>query len=99
MAIENHAAASQAAPQGLAVLMAMVQVVLKCYHSTAYQSHNYGSFVLKFINDNNVTRINNPAKFGWDRISDGAPRSGEISGLRAFYYFFFFPSHAYSPYP
>ena len=53
---------SQAARQGLAVLMAMVQVVLKWQNSTAYQSHNYESFVFKFGKGDNFTRINNPAK-------------------------------------
>ena len=54
---------SQAARQGLAVLMVIVQVGLKWYNSTAYQSHNYESFVFKFCKGDNVTRINNPAKF------------------------------------
>ena len=61
----------------------------KVVHSTASQSHNYESFVFKFGKGDNVTQISNPAKFGWDRMSGGAPRSGKISGSCAFYYLFF----------
>ena len=59
--------------QGLAVLMATVNVVLKWKTSTTYQSHIYESFDLKFGKVDNVTRFTNPAKFGKDRISGGAP--------------------------
>ena len=36
-------------------------------------STNYESFVFKLGKGDYVTRINNPAKFGHDRISGGAP--------------------------
>ena len=55
------------------MLMAMVNVVLKLKTPTTYQSHGYESSDLKFGKVDNVTRFNNPAKFGYDRISGGAP--------------------------
>ena len=77
--------------QSSAVLMAMVQVVLKWWNSTAYQSHNYESFVIKFGEGDQITRINNPAKFDLNRISGGAPTLWwNISGSRAIYYIFVF---------
>jgi len=54
---------SQAARQGLAVLMATAVVVLKHETSTTYQSHIYESIELKFGLGDNVTRFSNPAKF------------------------------------
>ena len=45
---------------------------------TSYQSHNYESFVFKIGVGDTVSRYNNPAKFGWDKISDGAPRGGDM---------------------
>ena len=58
-------------PTGLAMFMAMVNVVLKLNTSTTYQSHIYESFDLKFGEVNNVTRFTNSAKFGKYRISGG----------------------------
>ena len=81
----------------------MVQVVLKWQNSTAFQSHIYESFVFKSGKGDWVTRINNPAKFGWDRISGGAPtlwwNIGVVCLLLLLWFCFFFPSHAYIPYP
>jgi len=64
---------SQAAWQGLAVLMASTVVVLKHETSTTYQSHIYESIDLKFGQVDNFTRFSNPAKFGEDRFSGDAP--------------------------
>jgi len=51
--------------------MVIAVVVLKQETSTTYQSHIYKSIDLKF--DDYVTRFSNPAKFGKDRFSGGAP--------------------------
>ena len=64
---------SQAARQGLAKFMAMVNVVPQWQTLTTHQSHIYESFDLDFGKGDNVPRINNPVKFGWDCISGGAP--------------------------
>jgi len=53
--------------------MATAVVVIKRETSTTYQSHIYESIDLKFGLGNNVTRFSNPAKFGEDRFSGGAP--------------------------
>ena len=64
--------------------MATVNVVQQWWTSTTHQSHNYGSFEFKFGEGDNVPRINNPAKFSWDRIGCG----GEIYGSSAFIFLF-----------
>jgi len=68
-----HGARSQAAWQGLVMLMATAVVVLKHETSTTYQSHIYESIDMKFGWGDHVTRFSNPAKFGEDRVSGIAP--------------------------
>jgi len=53
--------------------MASVVVVLKHGTSTLHQSHNFSSIDLKFGVDDYITRFSNPAQFGENRISGGAP--------------------------
>jgi len=53
--------------------MATAVVVLKHETSTTYQSHTNQSIDLKFGLGDYVTRFSNPAKFGEDRFSGGAP--------------------------
>jgi len=60
---------SQAARQGLAVLMASASVVLKYETSTLRQSHNLISIDLKFGVSDNTREFTSPAKFGLDPIS------------------------------
>jgi len=60
---------SQAARQGLAVLMASASLVLKHETSTLRQSHNFISIDLKFGVSDNVRKVNSPTKFGSDPIS------------------------------
>jgi len=69
----RNACSSQAARQGLAVLMASAIVVLKHETSTTYQSHIYKSIDLKLGYSDYVTSFSNPAKFSEDRCSGGAP--------------------------
>jgi len=76
---------TQAARQGLAVLMASAVVVLKHKSSTTYQSHIYESIDLKFVYGDHVTRFSNPAKFGEDHSVVAPPRGGEIYGSRAIF--------------
>ena len=86
------------------MLMAMVNVVLKRSASTTHLSHNYELFDFKLGKIDYILRITNPAKFGWDRISCGAPhvvvkyRGREPFDI-IFFYSFFLPSHEYGPYP
>ena len=60
-------------PAGLAILMAMVNLVQKWKASATYQSHIYELFDLKFGKDYHVTRFTNFAKFGKDRVSGSSP--------------------------
>jgi len=60
---------SQAARQGLAVLMASASVVLKHEISTLCQMHNFISIDLKFGESDNVKEVINTAKFGSGPIS------------------------------
>jgi len=53
--------------------MATAVVVLKHETSTIYQSHIYESIDLKFGQGDYVMRFSNPAKYGEDRFSGGAP--------------------------
>jgi len=59
--------------QGSALLMATAVVVLRHETSTTYQSHIYEIIDIKFGQGDYVTRFSNPAKFGEDRFSGGAP--------------------------
>jgi len=64
---------SQAARQGLAVLMASALVVLKHATSTLRQRHNFISIDFKFGVGDNVREVTNPDKVG----------SGSMSGRNA----------------
>ena len=57
---------------GLAVLMAMVNVVLQWKTPITYQNHN-NLFDLKFGNCDYVKRFNNSAQFGDEYISGSTP--------------------------
>jgi len=57
---------SQAARQGLAVLMASAVVVLKHENSTPRQSHNFISIALTFGVYDNVREVTSPTEFGLD---------------------------------
>jgi len=61
---------SQAARQGLAVLMAAAVVVLKHETSTLRQRHNFISIDLKFGVGDYVREVTSPAKVGLDPKSD-----------------------------
>jgi len=63
---------SQAARQGLAVLMASASVVLTHETSTLRQRHNFISIALKFGVRDYVREITSPAKFGSGPISGRA---------------------------
>jgi len=63
--------ASQAARQGLAVLMASVVVELKHETSTLRQRHNFISIDFKFSVGDNVREVTNPDKVG------SGPMSGQ----------------------
>jgi len=60
---------SQAARQGLAVLMASASVVLKHETSTLRQRHNCISINLKFGVSDNVREVTSSAKFGLRSMS------------------------------
>jgi len=64
---------SQAAPQGLAVLMASAVVVLKHETSTLRQKHNFISINLTFGVSDYIMEVTNPEQVG----------SGPISGRDA----------------
>ncbi len=64
---------SKAARQGLALLMAWVQVVLKQATSTLRQIYNFQPIDFKSDVGDYVPMRTNPAKFNLDRISGGAP--------------------------
>jgi len=80
---------SQAARQGLAVLMASASVVLKHKTSTLRQRHNFISIDLKFSVSDYVREVTSPAKFGSDSISGQDATWGQhIRVLRLFFSFF-----------
>ena len=64
---------SQAARQGVAVLMVTVQVVLKGVYSTSRQTNSFYLNDFKFGMNDYVPGFTNPATFGLDRSSGGAP--------------------------
>ena len=64
---------SQAARQGVAVLMVTVQVVLKGVYSTPCQTFSFDLNDFKFGVIDYVPGYPNPTKFGLDRSSGGAP--------------------------
>jgi len=70
---EPQPSRSQAARQGLAVLMASAVVVLKHETSTLRQRHNFISIVFKFGVGDYVWEVTNPDKVG----------SGPMSGRDA----------------
>jgi len=80
---------SQAARQGLAVLMATAEIMLKHETSTTYQSHIYDQLSLNFdrvITSRVLATLPSLVKI----VSAVAPpRGGEIYGLRAFYFYYF----------
>jgi len=86
---------SQAAPQGLAVLMASASVVLKHETSTLRQRHNFISIDLEFGVSDKIREVTSPAKFGSGPMSgqDGqTPRVVNIYGYCDFFYFLFLHS-------
>jgi len=75
---------SQAARQGLAVLMASASVVLKHETSTLRQIHNFISIDCKFGVSDYVREVTSPAKFGSDQSSGqdatwGATYTGTVT--------------------
>jgi len=93
-------ATSQAARQGLAVLMASAVVLIKHETSTLRQGHNFISIDFKCGVDDYVKQITNPAKFGSDPMSGrevtwGATYTGPVT----FVLVFFILQQSYSPYP
>jgi len=93
---------SQAARQGLAVLMAYASVVLKHETSTLRQSHNFISIDLKFGMSNNVGKVTSPAKFGSDPICGRDATWGQhirVLWLFSLVFVFFILQQSYSPYP
>ena len=77
-------------PAELAILMALIQVVLKRKTSTTYQSRIYELIDLNFGKVDNVMRSTHPAKFGKDRFSSGAPTWWlNIQVACLFYYHYF----------
>ena len=64
---------SQAARQGVAVLMAYVQVVLKGVFSIPRQTKGYEPIGLKIGMCKYVPEFSSPVEFGGDQRSGGAP--------------------------
>jgi len=83
---------SQAARQGLAVLMAFAVVVLTHETSTLRQWHNCISIDFKFGVGDNVREVTRPAKFGLGPMSDQAATWGQHIRVLAvtFLVFYFF---------
>ena len=78
-------AQSQAARQGLAVLMTMVPVVLKLLTKVTIMNRLFSNLA-RVITSRGSTTLPNLVTI----VSAVAPlHGGEISGSRAFYYFFF----------
>jgi len=72
---------SQAARQGLAVLMASAVVVLKHETSTHRQSHNFMSIDLIFGAGVYVRKFTSPAKFDSDLMSGRAAMWGDRGNM------------------
>ena len=82
---------SQAARQGVAVLMVTVQVVLKGVYSTPRQTNSFHLNDFKFGVNDYVPGFTNPTKFGLDRSSGGAPTWWwNIQVLWLFYFYFYY---------
>jgi len=101
-----HLAVSQAARQGLAVLMASASVVLKHETSTLRQRHNFISIDLKFRVSDYVREVTRPAKFGSCPMSGRDATWGQhIRVLWVFkkhfllFFCFYILQQSYSPYP
>ena len=60
-------------PAGLSCVTGEGPSSAKMVNSLAYKSHNYESLVLKFDTGDDVTRLTNSAKFGWDHRGGGTP--------------------------
>jgi len=86
---------TQAARQGLTVLMASAVVVLKNETSTLHQSHNLISIDFTFGVGDNVREVTNPDNVGSDPISDRDATWGNIYGSVTFHIL----QHSLSPYP
>ena len=91
-------------PAGLCRVNGDGQCSAKMVTSTVHQSHNYESFDFKFGKGYNVMWFTNPAEFGYDCISGGAPTWWWNMGVASILFlliflFFFFPSDTYSPNP
>jgi len=87
---------SQAARQGLAVLMASALVVLKNEPSTLRQSHNFIQIHFKFGVSDYVREVTSPAKVGLGPISGrDATWEATYTGPATF----FILQQSYSPYP
>jgi len=85
---------SQAARQGLAVLMASASVVLKHETSPLRQIHNFISIDLTFGVGNYVKEDTSPAKFGSDPMSVRDTTWGNIYGSCDFFIYFFILNRA-----
>ena len=75
-------------PAGLAMLMAMINVVQKWKTSTTYQSHTYESFGLQFARFI-TSRSSNLPSLVRIVLAVAPARGGEIFGSRVFNYYFF----------
>jgi len=88
--------ASQAARQGLAVLMASAVVVMKQETSTIRQRHNFLSIDLTLGVSNYVREVTSPDKVGSGPMSGRDATWGNIYGYCDFFYIL---QQSYSPYP
>jgi len=79
---------SQAARQGLAVLLVSAVVVLKHDTSILCQSHNFISIDFKFGVGDYVREVTSPAKVVWIQWAVETPRGGNVYGSYAFFAFF-----------
>jgi len=75
--------------QGFAVLMVLVNVVLKWLTSVTHQSHNCEYFDFIFCKSNYAPQINNPPSLVGIVSAGVPPRGGEIYESRVFYNFLF----------
>jgi len=79
--VQQRYKGSQAARQGLAMLMASAVVVLKHETSTLRQSHNFISIDLKFGVGDYVREVTSLAKFGLDPMSNRDATWGKTGPL------------------